>query len=102
MRPLPNRRPLQDIVNRPITRPRRSAGARSWTTVIAIELAARLAAEPVAVQDDRAVVRLQVNYLTLESQEYRDLWLLTFAADGRVSHFEEWAYWPGHPYTARP
>jgi ketosteroid isomerase-like protein len=58
--------------------------------------------EPVAVQDDRAVVRVQVNYLTPERQEYRDLWLLTFAPDGRVQSFEEWAFWPGKPYTARP
>ena len=33
-------------------------------------------------------------------QEYRDLWLLRFADDGRVDDFEEWAYWPGKPYTA--
>jgi len=33
-------------------------------------------------------------------QEYRDLWLLRFAADGRVEHFEEWVYWPDRPSTA--
>ena len=33
------------------------------------------------------------------TQEYRDLWVLRFAADGRVEHFEEWAYWPDKPYT---
>ena len=27
-------------------------------------------------------------------QEYCDLWVLRFAAAGRVEYFEEW-YWPG-------
>ncbi|WP_251153379.1 nuclear transport factor 2 family protein [Cellulosimicrobium sp. Marseille-Q4280] len=59
-----------------------------------------VAAEPVAVEGDSAVVRLEVRYTGSEEQEYRDLWLLRFAADGRVAHFEEWAYWPGKPYSA--
>lgn len=58
-----------------------------------------VSAEPVAVQGRTAVVRLQVDYRT-PPQQYRDLWLLHFAADGRVEDFEEWAYWPGAPYTA--
>ena len=57
-------------------------------------------AEPVAVDGTVAVVRLLVRYETPEPQEYRDLWLLRFAADGRVEDFEEWAYFPGQPYTA--
>ena len=31
---------------------------------------------------------------------YRDLWVLRFAADGRVEDFEEWAYFPAQPYSA--
>ncbi|ACQ81572.1 conserved hypothetical protein [Beutenbergia cavernae DSM 12333] len=57
-------------------------------------------AEPVAVDGATAVVRLEVRYGDPAPQEYRDLWLLTFAEDGRVADFEEWAYWPGKPYTA--
>jgi len=57
-------------------------------------------AEPVAVEGRAAVVRLEVRYGDPVRQEYRDLWLLRFAADGRVEDFEEWAYWPGRPYTA--
>jgi hypothetical protein len=57
-------------------------------------------AEPVAVEGGTAVVRLRVRYGDPVYQEYRDLWLLRFAADGRVEDFEEWAYWPGHPYSA--
>lgn len=57
-------------------------------------------AEPVAVEADAAVVRLEVRYTAPREQEYRDLWLLRFAPDGRVSRFEEWAYWPGKSYSA--
>jgi ketosteroid isomerase-like protein len=57
-------------------------------------------AEPVAVEGDRAVVRAEVGYGDPGAQEYRDLWVLEFAEDGRVQDFEEWAYWPGRPYSA--
>jgi ketosteroid isomerase-like protein len=57
-------------------------------------------AEPVAVEGRDAVVRLEVRYGDPVRQEYRDLWVLRFAADGRVEDFEEWAYWPGKPYSA--
>jgi ketosteroid isomerase-like protein len=57
-------------------------------------------AVPVAVDGQSAVVRLDVAYGDPAQQEYRDLWVLRFADDGRVSDFEEWAYWPGKPYTA--
>ena len=56
-------------------------------------------AEPVAVDGHVAVVRLEVRY-DEPAQEYRDLWVLCFAPDGRVEDFEEWAYWPDKPYTA--
>ena len=52
-------------------------------------------AEPVVVEGRAAVVRLGVRYLEPVAQEYRDLWVLRFAPDGRVEDFEEWAYWPG-------
>ena len=57
-------------------------------------------AEPVAVEGRAAVVRLEVRYRDPVEQEYRDLWVLRFAPDGRVEDFEEWAYWPGQPYSA--
>jgi hypothetical protein len=53
----------------------------------------------VTVDDDVAVVRVDVFYKTPTEQEYRDMWILRFATDGRVADFEEWAYWPGKPYT---
>jgi hypothetical protein len=57
-------------------------------------------ADPVAVEGRDAVVRVEVRYGDPVTQEYRDLWVLRFAPDGRVEDFEEWAYWPGKPYTA--
>ena len=57
-------------------------------------------AEPVAVQDRTAVVRVVVRYLEPRTQEYTDLWVVRFATDGRAEDFEEWAYWPGRPYSA--
>ena len=59
-----------------------------------------LDAEVVAVDGADAVVRAEVRYGGDEPQEYRDLWVLRFADDGRVEHFEEWAYWPGRPFSA--
>ena len=59
-----------------------------------------LDAEVVAVDGADAVVRAEVRYGRDEPQEYRDLWVLRFAGDGRVEHFEEWAYWPGRPFSA--
>ena len=58
-----------------------------------------MSAHPVAVEEATAVVRVLVRYGDPVSQEYTDLWLLRFAADGRVEDFEEWAYWPGRAYT---
>ncbi len=57
-------------------------------------------AAPVAVEGRHAVVRLEVHYGDPVHQEYRDLWLLRFADDGRVEDFEEWAYWPGKAHSA--
>jgi hypothetical protein len=57
-------------------------------------------AEPVAVEGRDAVVRVEVRYGEPVRQEYRDLWVLRFASDGRVEDFEEWAYWPGKPFSA--
>jgi hypothetical protein len=45
-------------------------------------------------------VRALVRYTGDEPQEYTDLWVLQFAPDGRVEHFEEWPYWPGRGYSA--
>jgi ketosteroid isomerase-like protein len=59
-----------------------------------------LSTEIVAVDGDRAVVRAEVHYGEPVRQEYRDLWLIQFDADGRCASFEEWPYWPGRGYSA--
>lgn len=54
----------------------------------------------VAVDGPEAVARVEVRYGDPVQREYRDLWVLHFDDDGRVGDFEEWAYWPGKPYSA--
>ncbi len=58
-----------------------------------------MTAEPVAVSGRDAVVRVEVSYGGDRPQEYRDLWVLRFAPDGRAELFEDWAYWPDKPYN---
>jgi ketosteroid isomerase-like protein len=64
----------------------------------------RMTSDIVAVDGDTAVVRLEVRYgdpaRQEYRQEYRDLWVIRFAADGRCVSFEEWPFWPGQPGAA--
>lgn len=62
----------------------------------------QMATEVVAVEGDTAVVRVEVRYGTPVDQEYRDLWVVRFAEDGRCRSFEEWPFWPGQPIIAPP
>jgi ketosteroid isomerase-like protein len=59
-----------------------------------------LTASILAVDGPTAVVRAEVRYGDPVHQEYRDLWVLRLADDGRCTWFEEWPYWPEHPYAA--
>jgi hypothetical protein len=54
----------------------------------------------VAVDGPVAVVRAEVFYGDPVSQEYRDLWVIRFAGDGRCASFEEWPFWPAQPPAA--
>jgi len=51
----------------------------------------------VAVDDPRAVVRVEVRYGRPHPQRFRDLWVLEFAPDGRCRAFEEWPFTPERP-----
>ncbi|WP_117664725.1 nuclear transport factor 2 family protein [Micromonospora sp. MW-13] len=62
----------------------------------------QMASEVVAVEGDTAVARVEVRYGDPVDQEYRDLWIMRFAEDGRCSSFEEWPFWPPQPTAARP
>jgi ketosteroid isomerase-like protein len=53
----------------------------------------------VAVDGPVAVVRAEVRYGDPVVQEYRDLWVLDFAADGRCRRFEEWPFWPAKGWS---
>ena len=57
--------------------------------------------EPVAVEGDVGVARVEVVYGDPEAARYRDLWLVTLEADGRCRAFEEWPFFPGQPLSAR-
>jgi len=59
-----------------------------------------LATDILAVDGPTAVVRAEVCYGDPPRQEYRDLWIIRLADDGRCIWFEEWPYWPGRPYSA--
>jgi len=58
-----------------------------------------LATSIVAVDGPVAVVRAEVSYGDPVTQEYRDLWVIRFAADGRCAWFEEWPFWPEQPHA---
>ena len=60
-----------------------------------------LATGILAVDGPTAVVRAEVRYGDPPRQEYRDLWVIRLADDGRCAWFEEWPYWPGRPHAAR-
>ncbi|MEV6811694.1 nuclear transport factor 2 family protein [Micromonospora sp. NPDC051296] len=62
----------------------------------------QMTSDVVAVDGDTAVARVEVRYGDPVDQEYRDLWIMHFADDGRCSSFEEWPFWPAQPTTARP
>jgi ketosteroid isomerase-like protein len=60
-----------------------------------------LVTDILAVEGPTAVVRAEVRYADPPGQEYRDLWVIRLAGDGRCTWFEEWPYWPGRPYSVR-
>jgi len=59
-----------------------------------------LATDILAVDGATAVVRAEVHYGDPPHQEYRDLWVIHLGDDGRCTWFEEWPFWPEHPYAA--
>jgi len=56
--------------------------------------------EIVAVEDDTAVVRVEVRYGPPSETEYRDLWLIRFGPDDTCVEFEEWPFWPERRFKA--
>ncbi len=50
--------------------------------------------EPVAIERDVGVVRVEVEYRGASPRVYRDLWIIVLHPDGRCSAFEEWPFFP--------
>lgn len=59
-----------------------------------------LVTDILAVEGPTAVIRAEVRYGHPPGREYRDLWVIRLAGDGRCAWFEEWPFWPGRPYSA--
>ena len=59
-----------------------------------------MTSEIIAVDGQVAVARVNVRYGEPVRQEYRDLWVMSFADDGRCTAFEEWPFWPGQEHAA--
>jgi uncharacterized protein (TIGR02246 family) len=59
-----------------------------------------MVAEVLAVDGELAVARIEVRYEDPAPHDYRDLWVIEFAGDGRCRSFEEWPFWPGQPLAA--
>jgi ketosteroid isomerase-like protein len=53
-----------------------------------------MSSEVVAVDGDRAVVRVEIEYRRDRPSRWRDLWLIDFERDGRCRRFEEWPFAP--------
>ena len=56
--------------------------------------------EPVAVEGDVGVARVEVAYDGPPALVYRDLWIVILDADGCCRSFEEWPFFPGQPLSA--
>jgi hypothetical protein len=59
-----------------------------------------MAWEPVAVEGDVGITRVEVRYGDPTARVYRDLWIVTLDGDGLCIAFEEWPFCPGQPRTA--
>ncbi|MCU1428385.1 MAG: hypothetical protein JWL83_2385 [Actinomycetia bacterium] len=53
-----------------------------------------MTSDVVAADDGIGVVRVEVRYGDPVRQEYRDLWIIALASDGKCKAFEEWPFWP--------
>jgi len=56
--------------------------------------------EPVAVESDVGVARVEVRYGDPPARVYRDLWIVRLDRDCLCSAFEEWPFFPGQARTA--
>jgi len=84
---------LQGPYEKPVTG--LAAIARTWEAEReGTDEAFLMASDIIAVDGATAVVRVEVRYGDPVTEEWRDLWLVRFAADGRCDSFEEWPFSP--------
>lgn len=57
--------------------------------------------EPVAVENNVGVARVEVRYGNPLARMYLDLWIVTLDRHGRCTAFEEWPFFPGQPRAAQ-
>lgn len=56
-----------------------------------------MTSEIVAIDGDRAAVRIEVTYERDDLARWRDLWIMRFDTEGRCTQFEEWPFTPDQP-----
>jgi ketosteroid isomerase-like protein len=65
---------------------------RFWEASRSPDEAFEMRSEIVAIDGQRAIVRVSVDYD--DGQRWRDLWVLDLNSEGRCHHFEEWPFAP--------
>jgi ketosteroid isomerase-like protein len=53
--------------------------------------------EPVAIEGEVGVARVEVHYTGPPARVYRDLWIVVLDRDRRCTAFEEWPFFPKQP-----
>jgi hypothetical protein len=51
-----------------------------------------MVSEPIALEGDTGVVRVEVRYHRPQARRFVDLWIVSFDPGGRCRRFEEW-FW---------
>lgn len=59
-----------------------------------------LRCDPVAIEGDVGVARVEVHYGDPPPRVYRDLWIVRLDSEGRCVAFEEWPFFPGQPRSS--
>jgi hypothetical protein len=56
--------------------------------------------EPVAIENNVGVARIEVCYGDRTIRIYRDIWIVRLDEDGLCTSFEEWPFFPSQPRAA--
>ena len=75
--------------------------ARLWEDERSPDEEFTMTTEVLAVEGDTGVVRADVRYHRPRPQRFVDLWIVSFAPDGRCRRFEEWFWTDADPGAQR-